>query len=170
MVRPWLVLLLVACAAARASGELTPDEEIARRHFEEGARRYSASDYQGALTEFEAARRVNSAPALDFNIARCHDRLEHFREAVGAYRRYVSSRPTPADAAEVRARIATLEERTRALEATAAPLPPPPPPAPRRGWIAGVLVAVVAVVGLAVGLGVGLAPRYPTTFATVPGN
>lgn len=133
MIGPVLVLVLVGLGAARArsaiAGEtpsdLDPDTEIARRHFEKGSGFYNVGDYAAAITEFEAARRIKPLPALDYNIARCHDRMEHAREAIKAYERYLAAEPNASDEAEIRARIIVLRKRL-AESAPAAPIEPAP--------------------------------------------
>jgi hypothetical protein len=123
--RVWVVVLLVAgSVTAHAGGEADVDAEIARRHYQEGIRFYQASDYRNALKEFSQARTVMRSPALDFNIGRCHDRLEHLSEAIVAYQRYVDAEPKSADAPEVIERIRVLKER---LAAQGTPIPTPPP-------------------------------------------
>jgi len=117
----------MAQGTAFAQLPLDPDEEIARRRFARGSEHYAAGAYQQALDEFEAVRRYKPAPALDYNIARCLDRLERPREAIDAYTRYVTARPDAQDAAEVRARIETLRRRLPP-EPPATPPPTPTPP------------------------------------------
>src|SRR3954471_23612134 len=108
-----LLLVLVAGNSPRvaAAQGLDPDEEAARRHFALGLSHYDAGEYQAALTEFDAVKRFHDSPALDYNIARCYDRLERYQEAVAAYERYVTQKPDAADAAQTRERIATLPSR-----------------------------------------------------------
>lgn len=154
-----------------------PDLEIAKRHYRAGTAAYDASDYATALVEFEAAHRVLPKPDLAFNIARCHDRMEHVAEAIAGYRRYLATVPPPSDEASVRERVRVLEARlaaqgTPARPALTAAAPAPPPVArPRRGFIWGVVAGVAGAAALAVGLGVGLAPRYPSpSFGVLLGN
>jgi tetratricopeptide (TPR) repeat protein len=116
-----LIAVLVASGGAWAEQE-DPDTEVARRHFQAGRVFYDQAEYDRALDEFQAARRVRPHPALDFNIARCLDRLERWQEAIAAYRRYLASQPP--DAEEMRTRIGQLEERLKNA-------PPPQPPKPK---------------------------------------
>jgi tetratricopeptide (TPR) repeat protein len=153
---------------------LDPDEEAARRHFARGLTHYDAGEYQAALAEFDAVKKFRDSPALDYNIARCYDRLERYQEAVAAYERYVSQKPDASDAAETRERIATLRKRLPApgespsppvaapSPPVAAPTPAPPtspPPAidegarPRRRLVAPIAVGAGALVAAAVGAG-----------------
>lgn len=149
-----MIVMLVVLAAIDAD----PDVEIARRHFEAGTAEYNAGRYAAAIVEFEAARKVKALPAFDFNIARCHDRLEHVREAIDAYERYAAT--APSDVIEVRARVAVLRQR---LAPPATPTASPPAssvvvvsssPAPRRvaTWIVGGAGAVLLAGSLVAGL------------------
>ncbi len=132
--------LVLAAGTARAQSE-DPDEEIARKHFKSGSVFYLANDYGKALAEFETAARAHPAPALDFNIARCHDRLEHADQAIAYYRKYLAS--SPPDAAEIQARIEKLQPRAtpeppRVVPPTMPAMPIIPSPveneAPQRSW------------------------------------
>ena len=136
-----LLVLLVALATASpvaVAQALDPDEEAARRHFERGLTHYDAGEYQEALAEFDAVKRFHDSPALDYNVARCYDRLERYQEAIAAYERYVSQKPDAPDAAATRERIATLRSRlapppeppARAAPTSAPPTPAPPAAAP----------------------------------------
>jgi tetratricopeptide (TPR) repeat protein len=132
IVRGWRLALVTLVAAAPAVAADDPDAEIARRHFERGLRFYGAFDYERALHEFEAARVVKALPNFEFNIARCHDRLEHLPEAIARYKSFIAATSDPYDAEEARARIKVLEARVQALAANAAATKrPPPPPAAR---------------------------------------
>ena len=113
---PSLVLSL-APSLASAREENDPDTEIARRHFNVGRTFYEQADYEHALEEFESANKVRPAPAFDYNIGRCHDRLEHLPQAIASYQRYVDANPV--DAAEVRDRIRVLAARQAEAEAAA---------------------------------------------------
>jgi tetratricopeptide (TPR) repeat protein len=131
----WLCLCLARAAGAQVS--LDPDTEIARRHFEAGRLQYEASDYEGALREFEAARKVRNLPAFDYNIARCLDRLERPAEAIAAYERYLAASGETPDVFEVRERVRVLKERIAPPSETATPPPiAKPPPHSSRRWIA----------------------------------
>jgi tetratricopeptide (TPR) repeat protein len=172
------LLVIVGTAAPRiaVAQNIDPDEEAARRHFQRGLTHYDAGEYQEALTEFDAVKRFHDSPALDYNIARCYDRLERYPEAVAAYERYVTQKPDASDAAEIRERITTLRKRLPpppqahpqpAPAATPAVVPAAPAPAaaasaspdegarPRstRRYIAPIAVGAGAVVAAAIGAG-----------------
>ena len=170
------------------------DEELARRHFSAGLQNYTAHRYAEAIREFEAARKLKPLPAFDYNIGRCHDLSEHWKEAAEAYERYLAASPNAPDAVSLRARVKVLRERAKSVEPVALPpeVPPVASPAPvveepvlvttrpekparplvKRPWFWATIGGAVVVVGLAVGLGVGLGATHdPTpTWGTVVGN
>src|SRR6185295_12886613 len=92
------LLLALAAPTARADDD-DPDTELARRLFKEGSALYMAGDYQKALERFERARQAKPAAAFDFNIARCHDRLGRWTEALAEYERFIA---TATDAADIK--------------------------------------------------------------------
>src|SRR5262249_42125540 len=67
--------------------------EQARTDFERGAALYRAGSYREALAAFEEAQARSPAPQNLFNIARCHERLGEFVDAVEAYRAYLDAAP-----------------------------------------------------------------------------
>jgi tetratricopeptide (TPR) repeat protein len=165
-----VTLLWLALPARALAGTLEdPDQDIARAHYQKGQAAYSAGDFRAALAEFEKARVALPLPELDFNVARCHDRLEHWAEAAAAYQRYLDKRPNAPDAADVRQRMEQV--RARAAAATPSrPLPPSTsgstslsaaPPADRSAHpsrVAPIVVGVAAVALAAAGTGAYLAP------------
>lgn len=130
----WLATLLAIGAsgggmAVRAQTLPDPDTEIAQRRFRKGAAYYAVRDYDHAVAEFEAARRVKPSPELDFNIARCRDRLDQPGLAIEAYERYLDARPNAPDAPELRKRVEVLRTRLRSYPETGAGGSTPYPPA-----------------------------------------
>jgi tetratricopeptide (TPR) repeat protein len=147
----WAVAILALLGPAPVFGDeaaVDPDTEISQRYFNEGRAFYAEHRYADALARFTAARRIRPVPALDYNIARCYDRMDRPIEAIAAYERYLAGEPSAADAAEIRARVATL--RSRGADLVQAPASPP-----KRGHryaAAGALLGAalgVAVVGTA---------------------
>ncbi|MEO6953114.1 MAG: hypothetical protein ABI321_15040 [Polyangia bacterium] len=121
-----------------------PDTEIAQRHFRLGARHYEESQYALAIVEFEAARRTKAFPELDYDIARCHDRMEQPQAAVDAYERFLRAQPNAPQAQEVTERIRVLRERLTAdVDARRY----------RRRYVASAAVGGAAVVLAAIGAG-----------------
>jgi tetratricopeptide (TPR) repeat protein len=125
MLRLICVCLLAVVSPALALDD--PDTEVARRHFEKGRTFYDSGDYRHALDEFLAARRAKAAPGLDYNIARCYDRLEEYPSAVKHYQLYLEAKSNPPDLAEIKARIATLQQRVAETNAAKQQGVEPPP-------------------------------------------
>src|SRR4030095_7250105 len=99
IMRIWLACAFVFLAGAAPGGSMEdPDTEVARRHFEKGRAHYDRQDYRHALDEFLGAQRAKSLPGFDFNIARCHDRLEEYALAIEHYELYLTARPNAPDA------------------------------------------------------------------------
>jgi Tetratricopeptide repeat len=140
-----------------------PDDEVSQRYFEEGARRYDAQNYTGAIESFEKARRVKSLPALDYNIGRTYDRLGRAGDALVAYRRYVVATPPPPDLDSVRARIEVLEKRV-AAETPEPPPPGPPKPTGKTFIAAGAAIGVVGLGALAGGIACGVLAKQTSDY------
>jgi tetratricopeptide (TPR) repeat protein len=155
--RTAVILLVAAARLAFAQDRLPdPDEEIARRRFEQGTALYAEGRYADAAVEFTRGGEVKPSPAFDYNIARCFDRLERWDEAIAAYEKYIGAASPGADIAEARQRIEILRARRDAHR-----LPPGAAPAvekretarPRFGLAAPVVVGVAALALVATGLG-----------------
>lgn len=164
--------------AAPATIDTDPDTEVARRHFEDGRAFYERGDYRSALAEFEEARLAKPGPAFDFNIARCHDRLEEWDKAIAEYERYASENPGAAEEAMARERIAVLHSRLEMVQgrrkqepietaphatpAVAPATPAAPTDAAGRSYLAPAIVGGCAVALLAVGGGLAgsVVPDY----------
>lgn len=58
-----------------------------------GEKKFKANDYAGALADYEASNTAKASPKADIGIARSHDKLGHFAEAVVAYDRLVAAAP-----------------------------------------------------------------------------
>ena len=114
LVRIAILFLLVVATPSMGLAErlFSPDEQAARRHFETGAALYEQSRYREAVEEFQKASALHKAPALDFNIGRCYERLEEWTAAADAFDRYLGAGVEVTDAA-------TVAERSRVLRARA---------------------------------------------------
>ena len=110
------VLVLAVGTRNASAGRLSDvDREAAKAHFEAGRQLYTDENWAGALAEFQAAAKLIASPALNYNIARCFDRLEQWAEAADLYEKFVKASPDDSAAPEVRERIIALRAR----------LPPP---------------------------------------------
>jgi len=81
----------------------------AKEHYNQGTRHYQLGHYQDALGEFEAAYMGVPDPAFLFNIAQCHRKMGHDKEAIGFYRSYLHNAPNAPNRADVQKRIQELE-------------------------------------------------------------
>src|SRR3954469_11526437 len=121
----WVVLVAVSAWAQEPSP--APIElKAAHQYYDLGVEAYEKGDYSAALRAFEAAWAEAPNPELQFNMARCHERLFQWDAAAESYQIYLASKKNAADAYEIKARIAEL--RRRAYE-TQHPAPPPVAPA-----------------------------------------
>jgi hypothetical protein len=163
-----ILIASLLCAAIAPAHALTDQEEQAKAHFLAGQSYYDQASYTDALREFHESYRISHKPALLYNIARCHEALEQYAEAVTMLERYLSEAPQAPDRAAIEARIAHLQARQadaalrlskHPSEPQARSRPPTPaatsttsPPAPRRRlwtWVVGGvgLAALAAAVG-----------------------
>ncbi len=163
--------MAILCAAAASAWATPEDDERAKAHFLAGQSYYEQASYTDALREFNEAYRISKRPALLYNIARCHEALEQYADAVKMLEAYLDQDPTTSDREAVQTRIANLKEREAAQEkaqkaaAEAAKPPPtpapqpPPTPAPHRKRLATWIVGGVGVAALAAALGTGVASQ-----------
>jgi tetratricopeptide (TPR) repeat protein len=169
LIRGILALVLLGAVVAPAHA-MTEDEERAKAHFLAGQSYYEQASYGDALKEFGEAYRISKKPALLYNLARCHEALDHYADAVAMLERYLQEDPDASDRDAIQSRIEHLKERQRAAEQaraaaaktpapTVAPSAPPPPAPVRRQrkwtWIVG----GVGVAALAGALGTGIASQ-----------
>ena len=135
----------LATAAPAAFEDL--DTEVARNHYSRGRALYEEGRYEAAIAEFEFARTVLHLPALDYNLALCEERLEHWSRAITLYEAYLDAAPVNAETPAVQQRIATLRARLGRLRT------PEPPPARPSLHVAAIAVGAGAVGLAAVGTG-----------------
>jgi tetratricopeptide (TPR) repeat protein len=104
----------VAVAQGRAGEPLAT--QAAQAHYEAGSVYYERGDYARAAVEFEAARRDDDRPALDYNLGVCFEKLGDPARAIVAFRRFLERVPDSPQRVEIEARVAALETRTAFLE------------------------------------------------------
>src|SRR5581483_1615071 len=172
-----VVLMISAVAGAQegGGGVVAPASggsvEIAKQRFTLGDLLYRSEKYEEAIVEFEGARALAPRPDLDYNIARCWERLHQWDRAIEAYTRYVESTPTPLDAEQMLTHIEEIKE-VRDKERKAGVVPPPlsaahasePPRVSDRAShragrglrIAGITLGVVGVIGVSAGIAFGV--------------
>ncbi len=84
------LLITITVAAQPSIVAAQPNTETAAAHIERGMTRYDAGDYEQALAEFRAAYDLAPDPAVLYNLARVHERLDHPVEAVSFYEHYLN--------------------------------------------------------------------------------
>lgn len=91
-------------ATSTASAEAAQHTEIARNLYKDGK-------YLEALEAFRKAYGLTPTAALTYNIARCHERLSQWQEALAMYERYAKEATDPRDRAEALEKIDALKKR-----------------------------------------------------------
>jgi tetratricopeptide (TPR) repeat protein len=101
--------------SAHAQEVKPPDEQAARDHHQRGVTLYYQKQYEEALREFSIANDLRPRPAFLFNIGRCQEQLERWRDAADSFSRYLDSAPDlePSERDELRARIVVLRSRAQ---------------------------------------------------------
>lgn len=111
-----LVVLLfsVVAGAGVASAQepdFQPDDEAARAHFRIGQAQYEAGQYTAAASEFETAYALSHRAELFYNVYVSYREIGDLDRASSALRRYLESVPDAANAAQLRARLAAMDEQ-----------------------------------------------------------
>lgn len=63
-------------------------------------KKFKASDFAGALADYEASNAAKASPEAQRGIALSHDNLQHFAEAVTAYEKFIADNPPKKDQAD----------------------------------------------------------------------
>ena len=125
-----LVPLLLCCAVPAWGQDQTDADRRAREYFLKGKKAYQEGLFEEAMKNFKMARSVRPSPILEYNIARCHDKLTQHKEAIEAYKRYLVFSPEAPNRKSVEARIKALEELVRKKPAPVEPVPAAAPETP----------------------------------------
>lgn len=90
------------------------DIDMAKQHFIAGNGYYERGEYDRAIEEFQKSYELSKKADLHYNIAICYEKLVRVKDAVAAYKMYLSENPFATDQAKVLARIKFLEEQIAA--------------------------------------------------------
>jgi tetratricopeptide (TPR) repeat protein len=158
------VLLFLLAGAGGAEDLRT----LARQKFDQGRTEFAAQHFDKALALFRDSYQLAPYPDLLFNIARCYEAMNQYRDALDSYDRYLVVNPGDEEARrranEMRRKV--LEEPLPLPEPSPTPTPqlvketPRPTPVYKEWWLWTAVVGV-ATVALGVGLGVGLSQPNP---------
>jgi hypothetical protein len=116
-----LVLLLGLSARARAEDPEAARLAKFREEYDRAGKAYNAKDYAVAIPSLQRAYAIQPLPALLFNIAQAHRKLEHFGPARVYFELYRSTAPdlTPEKTDVVERSIREMEEREKERERAA---------------------------------------------------
>lgn len=111
-------------APVHAQDEAPTPENIdatreARQHFVAGIEHFRAHQYREAIQSFELAAGLVPSADLQYNIARAHEELSEYEQAIDHYQNYLRDRVDPPDREELEAHIEQLRERAEAERARA---------------------------------------------------
>ncbi len=102
-------------AESGGSAEATLQE--AARYFQAGMEAFRRRAFREAIRSFRlAAERVPSAD-IWYNIARAHEELGEYEEAIDSYRRYLREKVDPPDRTQVEEHIRRLQEQAERIRA-----------------------------------------------------
>jgi hypothetical protein len=65
----------------------------AKKHYQDGDKKFKAGDFAGALDEFKAANDIKSTPQAERYIGMCEDSLGHFPAAIEWYDKFLAHVP-----------------------------------------------------------------------------
>lgn len=129
----WLLLgsalLLVAACPGIARGQ--SGSKPAKAHADKALKEYNLGHFTEAVSEYEQAYEIDSAPILLFNIATAHRKAGNDEKALFFYGRYLDQAPDAPNRSEVEQRIRDLKAKiARQAETREKASTSPPPVAP----------------------------------------
>ena len=108
-----LIALVLGVGGARAEDTATRD---AKKHYAKGDKLFALGKFDQALVEFEAAYEAKPLPKLLFNIGQAHRNLDHYDQAICAFRKYLREVPDADNREAVEKLIDDLEGRQAEAE------------------------------------------------------
>ncbi|MEM9068065.1 MAG: tetratricopeptide repeat protein [Myxococcota bacterium] len=111
--RPLLVLSMVALCSTAIAQDTNDLDQAAALVFQAGTTEFEEGRFEAALDHYQTAYRLSGRPALLYNIALCHDRLEQKDEAIAFYDRFVRESPNHPAVRRASARLEILRESER---------------------------------------------------------
>jgi tetratricopeptide (TPR) repeat protein len=136
VLRSLLPLLLLLPLGAPAHAQQTEQARVqATEAYEAGVAAFKAKDFAEALARFERAYKLDPSPVLLYNLARTHQEMRHWTQAIEHFELYLARVPDGDDRADVEARVRTMRNLLAEIEAakaeppSEAPPPVEPPPA-----------------------------------------
>jgi hypothetical protein len=99
-----------APAAPAAPAAAKPGD--AKGLFASGEKKFKASDYAGALADFQASNEAKESPEAERYIAMAQDNLQHYAEAVAAYEKFIGDNPP-----KMKDQVEEAKKRVEAIKA-----------------------------------------------------
>ncbi|MGK0359368.1 MAG: tetratricopeptide (TPR) repeat protein [Bradymonadia bacterium] len=121
---------LLFLVALHAGATAAPPDAAAQaaQVYASGVAAFKAANYASALTQFERAYKLDPAPVLLYNIARCHEEMGNAKQATEGFGLYLARQPKSTDRADVERRIRVMEAiLARQSAAAADPVRTAPP-------------------------------------------
>ncbi len=104
----------VSTAFAQQAADSTEVAQKVETLSSQGAQKYRAQDYRGAITAFEQAYELEPVPNLLYNIAKCYEKLEDWDRAISFYERFVVAPDVESDARQhALSQVQTLRQKTQ---------------------------------------------------------
>jgi tetratricopeptide (TPR) repeat protein len=112
-----LVLVVLGASLLTFSARGQTAGSLASERFAAGTQAFEARDYSRALSQFQAALDAGmTGPAVQYNIAVCHYKLEEYRQAEATFREIARDYPAMRELAQYNAGLA-LERQGRDADA-----------------------------------------------------
>ena len=112
--------MLVVALARPAAGEQATTAQ-AQAHFQRATEHYAAGRYQEALDEYRLAHELVPHPSSLFNMARCHENLGDFPQALVRYREALEGTTDGTERADIQGRIDRIMQRPIRVFVTSEP-------------------------------------------------
>jgi len=114
---------LPAAAQAKPAATTTTDASGARQLYASGEAKFKATDYAGALIDFQAADSTKPTPQTARFVGICQDKLGHYPEALAAYARFLDDVPLKQEkeADEIKKRVDEIKAMPGHLHVTSTP-------------------------------------------------
>lgn len=101
------VLALIAAVPARGLADESAAK--AKGFFKDGQKHFKSKNYKKALELFQKAHSLHPHPDIVFMVGQANRNLEHYIEAIEAFREYLNLKPEAEDRGEVERLIEELE-------------------------------------------------------------
>lgn len=113
-----VALLILGVCSSAANAQQADANAQARAHFRAGTAFYEAGDYDRAIEEFLAARKLLPLPDFLFNLGQAYRLKGDPKTAADYYQHYLAEKPTGVVADQARAHLLELQPSLKTAAAT----------------------------------------------------